>query len=167
MTRGVVHAHLQPTELRPLVDRVVQQLDIERPIKIDIEPGVIANVDAALLERVVENLVVNATKHTEKGTQIWIKARQKRKEIEIAVEDAGTGVPVELRTSIFEPFVQGDVPSHSPGTGVGLALVSQFAKLHGGRAWVVDRRGGGASFRVTVPSEGIIPEPKVELLISA
>ena len=54
----------------------------------------------------------------------------------------------ELKPEIFEPFTQGDTPSHSPGTGVGLSLVAQFARLHGGHVWVDDRPGGGARFHV-------------------
>jgi signal transduction histidine kinase len=68
------------------------------------------------------------------------------------VEDEGPGVPHELREAVFEPFRQGQTAApHSPGVGVGLSLVARFAELHGGRAWVEDRRGGGASFRVFLP----------------
>jgi len=68
------------------------------------------------------------------------------------VEDAGPGVPAELRETIFRPFEQGPERSaHSPGVGIGLSLVGRFASLHGGRAWVEDRPGGGASFRVWLP----------------
>jgi signal transduction histidine kinase len=71
----------------------------------------------------------------------------------IAVEDDGPGVPEELREVIFEPFRQGPTSSpHSPGTGIGLSLVGRFAALHGGRAWVEEREGGGASFRVFLPA---------------
>ncbi len=73
----------------------------------------------------------------------------------IAVEDDGPGVPDELREMIFEPFRQGpDAPQHSPGVGVGLTLVRRFAELQGGRAWVQEREGGGASFRVFLPTTG-------------
>ncbi len=152
MSRGVVEPHRQQTNMRQLVDRVLLQLESERSIKVDVPVDLVADVDAPLLERVVENLVINAQKHTPVKSAIWVRGFKVKNKVVLAVEDSGTGVPKELRKTIFEPFKQGKVPSHSPGTGVGLALVSQFAKLHGGRAWVEDRPGGGASFRVTLPA---------------
>src|SRR4029078_4363600 len=72
----------------------------------------------------------------------------------ITVEDGGPGVSAELRKAIFEPFRQGEqVVQHSPGVGIGLSLVARFAALHNGRAWVDDRPGGGASFKVYLPRE--------------
>jgi signal transduction histidine kinase len=69
----------------------------------------------------------------------------------VSVEDGGPGVAPDLAASLFEPFSRG--ASSSPnGLGLGLSLVSRFAKLHGGRAWMEDRQGGGASFRVFLPS---------------
>src|SRR6266545_997269 len=70
----------------------------------------------------------------------------------VVVEDEGPGVPAQLRERIFQPFHKGrNIADHPPGSGIGLALVAQFASLHGGRAWVQDRPGGGASFRVFLP----------------
>jgi signal transduction histidine kinase len=72
--------------------------------------------------------------------------------VSIVVEDAGPGVADELKQAVFEPFRRGDgTPNPSPGVGVGLSLVARFAELHGGRAWVEDRPGGGASFHVFLP----------------
>ena len=83
---------------------------------------------------------------------MWVLVRRDGGGVQIAVEDAGTGVPPELRDSVFEPFSQGpSTPTHSPGVGIGLSLVARFAELHGGRAWVDDRHGGGSSFRVYIP----------------
>jgi signal transduction histidine kinase len=68
------------------------------------------------------------------------------------VDDAGPGIPVEQRESIFRPFERGPGgATYAPGSGVGLALVAQLASLHDGHAWVEDRAGGGASFRVLLP----------------
>jgi signal transduction histidine kinase len=61
-------------------------------------------------------------------------------------------VPAEVRQAIFQPFRQGPtITAHAPGSGIGLALVAHFAGMHGGRAWVQERPGGGASFRVFLP----------------
>ena len=74
--------------------------------------------------------------------------------IVIGVDDEGPGIPEEARESIFEPFEQTPGPpiEHSPGVGIGLSLVRRFAELHGGRAWVRARDGGGSSFRVFLPN---------------
>jgi signal transduction histidine kinase len=86
--------------------------------------------------------------------RIWVRLWSQDGGAVIAVEDDGPGVPVDLRHEIFEPFRQGPTSSaHSPGTGIGLSLVAMFADLHGGRAWIEDREGGGASFRVFLPGD--------------
>jgi signal transduction histidine kinase len=109
--------------------------------------------DPAKVERIVENLIANAARHTGPRISIWVRVWAEPDGAVIAVEDDGPGVPPELQHAIFEPFRQGPTASpHSPGTGIGLSLVSMFADLHGGRAWVQDRDGGGASFRVFLPA---------------
>ena len=110
-----------------------------------------ANIDAAKVERIVENLLANATRHTPAASRIWVRVTASDDGVLIVVEDDGTGVPDELKEAIFEPFRQGPGPaSTSPGVGVGLSLVARFAELHGGRAWVEDRPDGGASFHVII-----------------
>jgi signal transduction histidine kinase len=69
----------------------------------------------------------------------------------LRVEDDGPGVAADERDRLFEPFERGERSAPSPGLGVGLSLVARFADAHGGRAWVEDREGGGASFRVLFP----------------
>jgi signal transduction histidine kinase len=109
-------------------------------------------VDPAKVERIVENLLTNAARHTPIDGTIWLRVEAQADGLVIVVEDDGPGVAEELHTTIFEPFRQGPAaPSHAPGTGIGLSLVTRFAELHGGRAWVEDRPGGGASFRVFLP----------------
>ena len=69
----------------------------------------------------------------------------------IAVEDDGPGIPADLRDKIFDAFYRGPDSVHTPGSGIGLSLVARFAEMHGGRAWVQEREGGGSSFRVLLP----------------
>jgi signal transduction histidine kinase len=68
----------------------------------------------------------------------------------LRVDDHGPGVPDAEKETIFEAFTRGSGVEVT-GVGVGLSLVAQFAALHGGRAWVEDNPGGGASFRVLFP----------------
>jgi signal transduction histidine kinase len=99
----------------------------------------------------VENLLANAARHTRKGSNVWVRVKHHDAGATIVVEDDGPGVPDELREQIFEPFRRG--PGQlQPGSGIGLSLVARFAELHGGHAWVEERAGGGASFRVFLPA---------------
>ena len=108
------------------------------------------------VERIIENLLVNASRHTPDGSSIWLRLEPAEDGVTVIVEDDGHGVSDELKRTIFEPFQQGErINEHHPGTGIGLSLVADFARLHGGRAWVEDRPGGGASFRVFLPSAAL------------
>jgi signal transduction histidine kinase len=146
-------------DLGELVGRVVKEVSGEllerRPVHVDACP-LRLEVDPPKVERIVENLLANAARHTPPGTPVWVRVAPWERGGLLVVEDAGPGVPAQLREAIFEPFRQGPRPaSHAPGLGVGLALVRVFAQLHGGSAWVQDRRGGpGASFRVHLPDPG-------------
>ena len=151
LARGTMEPVRERVDLRSLVDRVVQTLGTSRPIAVHV-PHVRVDADPAQVERIVENLITNALRHTPDRTTVEVNADVDEDEVVLRVEDDGPGVPDDLKDHVFEPFVQGDLlrPA-SPGTGVGLALVERFARLNGGRAWVADLAGGGASFRVSLP----------------
>jgi len=159
LARGIVTPKLQPTDVGTLVRRVVAESDLiaDSRLRTDIA-SVTIPVDAAKVERIVENLLANTVRHAPVSSTVWIGVREERDGVTILVEDDGPGIAPDLVESIFEPFRQGpDAPQHSPGVGVGLTLVRRFAELHGGRAWVEGREGGGASFRVFLPAEPAIP----------
>ncbi len=155
MSRGIVAPNRSDVDVTQILARVLQETSADsHPIELTTTHPVPADVDAAQVERIVENLVANAIRYTPAGTPIWVRATGEADGVLIVVEDAGPGVPEEIRESIFEPFRQGtEVVRHNPGVGIGLSLVTRFAELHGGRAWVEDRQGGGASFRVYLPFE--------------
>jgi PAS domain S-box-containing protein len=153
LARGIVTPKLESTDVAALIRRVVEESQPVDPSRLTMDLGpVVAAIDAAKVERVVENLLANTARHTPVDAHVWLRLWAGGDELTIAVEDDGAGVPEDLRERIFEPFQQGSGErEHSPGVGVGLTLVRRFAELHGGRAWVQERPGGGASFRVSLP----------------
>ncbi len=155
ISRGILEPNLRATDLDELVRRVVTESDLlaEHPTELDLEPVTI-EADAAKIERIFENLLSNAARHTPAGSKVWIRVGPEAGGALLVVEDDGPGVPPEHREDIFQPFGQGaGAPEHSPGVGIGLAVVSRFAELHGGRTWVEEREGGGASFKVFLPGK--------------
>ncbi len=154
LQRGIVSPQRRPTDLEALVRRSVEGTDsiAGRDIEVDVA-SIVVSVDAAKVERILENLLSNAIRHTPEGTRIWVRGWGQDGGALLIVEDEGPGIPSDLHEAIFEPFRQapGSSSEHSPGVGVGLSLVRRFAELHGGRAWFEDRPGGGSSFHVFLP----------------
>jgi PAS domain S-box-containing protein len=155
LARGSINPDRRRVDLGELVSRLVKDVGLEllgeRPISLDSSPVLIA-VDAPKVERIVENLLANAARHTPADTPVWVRVEACAGGALIVVEDAGPGVPAEVRQAIFQPFQQGpSITAHAPGSGIGLAVVAHFAAMHSGRAWVQERPQGGASFRVFLP----------------
>jgi PAS domain S-box-containing protein len=155
LQRGIVSPQRRPTDIGALIGRVLAEVENPDGRAIDVQVGLLtATIDGPKVERIVENLVANALRHTPPDAHVLVWAHAVDGGIEIGVDDAGAGVPAEARESIFEPFEQrpGPTSGHSPGVGIGLSLVRRFAELHDGRAWVEPRDGGGSSFRVFLPN---------------
>jgi PAS domain S-box-containing protein len=162
LARGVVEPKLQEIAVGRLVSLLVWDSETMagRQVHMDTR-SVTAWVDPQMISRIVENLLMNAARHTPPGSQVWVKVVPEDGNVLIAVEDDGPGLPEEHRESIFQPFEHGPMTSvHNPGVGVGLSLVAKFAELHGGRVWVEEREGGGASFKVLIPrgDPEVVPE---------
>ena len=158
LQRDGFRPRLREVDLGALVRQLVTRTDAvtERRLQLDTGP-VHVQADPTMVERIVENLIANAVKHTPGDSRIWVRVERTDEGALLAVEDDGPGIPKDDRERIFEPFVQG--PGTGPGgAGIGLALVARFAALHGGRAWVQERSGGGSSFRVLLAFEPVVDE---------
>ena len=140
LTRGLVQPRRELIDLGVLFGRTVAESDVldERTVHVQAEP-IDAWIDESMVVRIVENLLVNAVKHTPPTATIWVGARRVDNGVIVRVEDDGPGVADDERERLFEPFERGEESSPSPGLGVGLSLVARFAEAHGGRAWVEDR----------------------------
>lgn len=143
---GSLAVRRQPTDMARLVQQVLDGVDLgSHPIEVQFdEPS--AHVDPFLAERIVENLVNNAVRHTPPGTPLHIGTSTAPNGVEIVVADEGPGIPADQQTVIFDRFRRG-ADATPGGLGLGLFLVRRFAELHGGQVWV-DSRSGCTSFHV-------------------
>ncbi|MFJ4431805.1 KinB sensor domain-containing domain [Pseudomonas sp. NPDC089395] len=105
--------------------------------------------DIAQLDRVLDNLLHNAIRHTARGGRIRLHARRHAERVIISVEDNGEGIAYGQQGRIFEPFVQ--VGRKKGGAGLGLALCKEIVQLHGGRMGVFSRPGQGTQFYMALP----------------
>ena len=149
LRHGRMRVEFEQADLAELVRGVVAGRPNGREIDMEAE-SVLASVDAAKFERIVENLIANAERHTPEDSPISVSVGPNGSGALVRVDDHGPGVPDREKEAIFQAFTRGS-EVEATGVGVGLALVAQFAALHGGRAWVEDNPGGGASFRVLFP----------------
>ena len=155
LRHGLVSASLQETDLGELARRIAgEYASNSHPIEVQAD-SVLVDLDPPKVERILDNLLGNAVKHTPAGTVIRVRVEETNEGALLAVDDGGPGVPDHDRQAIFELFNRGpESPETAPaGAGVGLSLVAQFAALHGGRVWVEDNADGGASFNVLLPRE--------------
>lgn len=106
--------------------------------------------DPYLLERILDNLLVNAVKYAIPKSIIRLGIIEDSNSIRIEVDSRGPEIPATDREKIFEKFYRGDDGTDIPGSGLGLYLVRQFILMMGGRAWVEPIEGGNR-FVVTLP----------------
>ena len=147
--------HRQATTLAPIVDHVLTLRQPEaRAHGISLERGPVSpveiQIDAALLGRSLENLVLNAMQAVPpRNGRVRVSVVAEDSHLALVVDDNGPGVDPELAEHIFEANVSG----RTGGTGLGLALVREVVEAHGG--YIVQDRSplGGARFTARIPLE--------------
>ncbi|HET8946303.1 MAG TPA: ATP-binding protein, partial [Candidatus Polarisedimenticolia bacterium] len=156
---GRVRARYQPTDLGPFtadlasifraaVERAGLALLVECP-----SPAAATFVDREMWEKIVLNLLSNALKFTFEG-DITVTLREREDaHVELEVRDTGTGIPASEMPRLFERFhrVQNARGRTHEGSGIGLALVQELVRLHGGTLSAVSEPGKGTTFTVVVP----------------
>jgi len=124
----------------------------ERTLLVSASPGIAVRADAALIERVVDNLVGNAMKYT--TAPIVVRVDREGDAAVLKVDDRGPGIAAADRARVFDRFFRGSTASGTTGLGLGLSLVAEIARWHGGSVSVEPVAGGGSSFRLRLPLAG-------------
>ncbi|MBF0294820.1 MAG: DUF4118 domain-containing protein [Magnetococcales bacterium] len=108
-------------------------------------------LDETLMERVFNNLLENAAKHTPPGSRITLSACREGEFVRVAVCDNGPGLPPGLEKKLFDKFTRGSKESAVAGFGLGLAIVRFIIEAHGGTVWAENLASGGAGFHLRLP----------------
>jgi two-component system sensor histidine kinase MtrB len=151
---GVDALELEPIEFEEQIHQTLGRGD--EVARVDVDPALIGSpvlVDKRRLDRVLLNLFENARAHG--GGVTAVAVRQQNGVVRIEVDDAGPGVPATDRSRIFERFARGAASGQrraGSGSGLGLALVAEHVRVHGGHVWVEDQpERRGARFIVELP----------------
>ena len=129
-------------------------------------PGPYVRADPAALEQVLTNLLDNAVKYSDAIKQITVRVRTVHDNAVVEVIDRGVGIAPADHARIFERFYRASGAAHRPGFGLGLPIVRELVRAHGGRVTVTSAPGVGSTFSVTVPchhsARGNVTESRIE-----
>lgn len=161
---GAVRLHLEELLVAEFVRQAVRISSVPDTV-VDVSERsemVLINGDRRRLARVIANLVDNTRIHGDGNPEVSIRvvdaADHPVTKVRIAVEDHGAGVPEHERSLVFERFARGGVAGRragNDGAGLGLSLVDEHVRMHGGRVWVENRLDGdsGARFVIELDAE--------------
>jgi signal transduction histidine kinase len=160
LEEGKLILHLEVLDAGTLARKACLEMEGgagQRGVKLEVERSDAAAVlkgDAAVLRRVLDNLLSNAIEHSPQGGTVRIAVSPCDEGIEIAVSDQGPGIPAEFRERIFEKFQRLESRKSVPGAnrGLGLTFCRLAVEAHGGTIWVDDAPSGGALFRALLPA---------------
>jgi two-component system sensor histidine kinase KdpD len=111
----------------------------------------LVRIDAMLIERVLVNLLENASKYTPPGSTVTLSAEVVADQLSISVSDDGPGLPPGREEAVFQKFTRGERESATPGVGLGLTICRAIVESHHGKIIATNRPGGGAKFTFTLP----------------
>lgn len=156
LEQGTLRAAMEEADLSELVEVLCrEQPELPKGITIqaDVQPEVHAVFDVTLMSRLLQNLLDNAARYGRENGHIWVTLRTLEDQIFLSVRDDGVGIPEDRLEKIFQRFYQVDpARSGSAGTGLGLTMVRQIARLHGGEVTVESREGVGSCFTFRFPA---------------
>jgi signal transduction histidine kinase len=122
------------------------ELKVDMPVE-----SIEAKVDPDRFQIVVRNLLSNAAKYSPSGSDICVDVRRDGDRARVSVRDHGVGISTEDQTHLFTRFGRIETSAHVQGTGLGLWLSREIARMHDGDLTVDSKAGGGSTFTFTLP----------------
>ncbi|MFN3969247.1 ATP-binding protein [Flavobacterium sp.] len=121
----------------------------------EIEENYNVFADGKMLLSILQNIVSNAIKHSHKGGQITLSAKQSEGMVIVEIKDTGIGMTKEIQNKLFAPQIKSlsKAVEENKGAGIGLLLVKGFLEKNGGKIWVESILGEGSSFYFTLPTD--------------
>ena len=155
-----IQVRYEPFNISELAHDVVQKFDLaarekQLSIQIDLDPGLpFVNADIAMIERVIENLLENAVRHTPAGGSIRLTFSPQKTDIAVGVSDTGCGIPGEDLPFIFDRFYRREKPGagNLGYSGLGLAIARRILELHEKSIRVESTPGSGTTFTFLLPA---------------
>ena len=160
---GIIEPHMVPLSLNDIfksLKRVLSPLAQERKVLFKTLPvSWIIESDAHMIDRILNNLISNAIRYTDKGGKVLLGCRKKGNYLRIEVHDTGIGIPEHMMKNIFAEYYQINNPERdqNKGLGLGLSIVKGMCDILFHRIEVISTLGSGTSFRVTVPLSSRLP----------
>jgi signal transduction histidine kinase len=160
ITRGKIRLRLEPIELNEVVAKAIELASPlleqhQHALETDVpRQGLGVTADPARLAQVIGNLLMNSAKYTPPGGHIRVAARAEQEEVVLSVRDTGIGIDAAMLPSIFDLFTQDHqaIDRAQGGLGLGLAIVRNFVRLHGGSVSAFSEgRGRGSEFVIRLP----------------
>ena len=161
-TRLEMHAErypLEATDLSGLTESICADMALIRDQDIaltwEVEPGITVRGNRDLLSRMLTNLISNAYRYGKPGGHIRVSLGRTGGGIELAVADDGIGIAPEEQEKIFRRFYQSDRSRSGAGTGLGLSMVQEIARFHGGEIRLESALGQGSTFTFFLPEKNL------------
>ncbi|MGH2631243.1 MAG: HAMP domain-containing sensor histidine kinase [Actinomycetota bacterium] len=156
---GAIEAEREQARLSEVVISAVDAIRLiaeEKGLSLELEiAGAEDEPCSPRIERVLQNLLINAVRHTPADGAVRVEASRQGDRLHLAVEDTGEGIAAEELSRVFDPFFRSDPARSGPGAGLGLALAKRIVEALGGRIEAQRSSNSGARFSIDLPGESV------------
>ena len=158
MDQGTENISMEHINFSEFIDTFCKELPIEfHHFTLAVEPEIYLSVNRDFMGRLVRNLIENALKYSSADGHVWVNLLSNKEEVLLSVRDNGIGIPLQEHSKIWQRFYQVDSSRGSDeGCGLGLSMVDQIARIHGGRMTLESTPGCGSTFTLHLPVKNIL-----------